>query len=175
MQTPVTDDAANTNFSGPTGAMAQITSLLPRGGDGATAANPRQALLIVTDGMQDYNPIPGDGNRTIVGNPSTSSYQEGPMNPDTVTPRDCDAAKAKGIIVYVIYTTYDADSTVLLYNNSELAPYLAGTSDPGMVASLQACASTPNFFIQATDAAAITSAFNTLLQTALSSPGRFTQ
>jgi Flp pilus assembly protein TadG len=157
MDTPVTNDAANTNFTGPDGAMAQLTALLPASGDGSTAAAAQQAMIIVTDGMEDW------GSREI-------PAAEGPITPD-----NCAAAKAKGITVYVLYTTYDADSSVLLYTNSALAPYLAGTESPGMVASLQACASQPSDFIQATNAAAITAAFNTLLLTALASAGRFTE
>ncbi len=97
------------------------------------------------------------------------------MNPQTVSPSDCAAAKAKGITIYVIYTTYDADSSVLLYSNSELAPYLAGTSSPGFVSSLEACASAPADFLQAANSGAIATAFDELLATALSSAGRFTQ
>jgi Flp pilus assembly protein TadG len=162
MVTPVVQDSADTNFSGPDGAMAQLTALLPTAGDGSSPSQARQALFIVTDGMQDW------GTRVIPTN-------EGPMNPVTVTPQDCDAAKAKGITVYVIYTTYDEDSTVLLFGNSALKPYLDGTASPGMVASLQACASSPADFIEATDATSIQAAFTSLLQVALSSPVRFTR
>lgn len=157
MATPVTNDAANTNFTGPNGAMAQLTSMIPVSGDGSTAANAQQALIIVTDGLEDW------GSRSI---PS----QEGPITSD-----NCAAAKAKGIAVYVLYTTYNADTSVLLYSNIELLPYLNGTESPAMVQELTACATTPSDFVQATDAAGIETAFNALLQTALSSAGRFTE
>ncbi len=157
MTTPVTNDAANTNFGGPGGAMAQLTALLPAGGDGSTAAASKQALIIVTDGMEDWN------DRSVPGN-------KGPFNN-----ADCAAAKAKGITVYVLYTTYSDDPSVLLYDNIALKPYLDSTSlaTDGMVPQLTACASAPTDFIQATDANGIASAFNILLQTALSAPGRY--
>ncbi len=154
VQSPVTPDQANTWF--PT-IMTQLANSTTAAGDGSSAASPKKALIIVTDGMADY------GSRSI---PTT----EGPLDP-----ANCSAMKAKGYSIYVLYTPYSSDPTVLVFGNSALAPYLNGTASPGMVASLQACASSPNDFAQASDTTTIIADMNQMVQSALGAGGRFTQ
>ena len=154
IQTPVTQDASNTDF--PT-IMTDLGNITTAAGDGSSAATPKKALIIVTDGMADYS------TRDI---PTT----EGPLNPS-----DCAAMKAKGYSVYVLYTPYSSDPSVLLFNNAALAPYLAGTASPGMVSSLQACASSAANFAQANDPASVVADMNQMLQSALGLGARFTQ
>ena len=160
IQTPVGSDAANTDF--PT-TMIELAAASSAAGDGSTLATPRKALIIVTDGVKDYPTIPGGNNRPIPSN-------EGPIDP-----RNCDAMKALGYSVYVLYTTYFTTpgplpvDPVLLYNRA-LAPYLAPPATPGI-----GCASSPSNYQAASNPADIDAAMTELLKSALGNGGRFTQ
>lgn len=154
-QTPVVIDDANTNFPA---VMKDLAKKSTASGDGSSMANRKKALIIVTDGLADY------GSRVI---PST----EGPINP-----ADCAAMKNLGYNVYVLYTTFvTAPLNAVLLNNTGLLPYLTGTGSTGMVPSLQACASAPTNFAQASDPVAINAAMSQMLQSALGNAGRYTQ
>ncbi len=152
---PVVIDAANTDFPA---AMKALSTVTTPAGDGSTAATPKKALIIITDGMADY------GSRSI---PST----EGPLDP-----ANCQAMKDKGYTVYVLYTSYSTDYPQVLLNNQQLATYINGTSASGMVPRLQACSSNPaTGFIQASNPADIYTGLNKLLQVAVGSAGRYTK
>lgn len=164
MRSPVVPDQANTYFPTIMNTLAQGSTAA---GDGSTSAKRKKSLIIVTDGLADY------GSRTI-------PTSEGPINP-----ADCTAMKNLGYNVYVLYTTFVTSplDTVLL-NNHGLLPYLTGYDDKGnavdvgsksMVSSLQSCASAPANFAQASDPDAINAAMTLLLQSALSSGGRYTR
>ncbi len=151
---PVVIDAANTNFPA---AMATFAALATPAGDGSTQLVPKKALIIVTDGIADY------GSRSI---PTT----EGPMNP-----ADCDAIKAKGYQVFVLYTTYSTDYPLVLLNNQNLATYINGTGPGSLVGNLQACASGSQNFIQASSPADIQTGLAQLLSVAVGSAAKYTQ
>lgn len=164
MRSPVVPDQANTYFPAIMDTLANGSKVA---GDGSTSGNSKRALIIVTDGLVDY------GSRT-------TPTSKGPINP-----ADCAAMKNRGYNVYVLYTTFVTTplDTVLLFNH-DILPYLTGFDDRGnpvnvaekaMVPSLQACASTPANFAQASDPDAIKAAMKKLLQAALSSGGRYTQ
>jgi Flp pilus assembly protein TadG len=155
IRSPVGPDVANTDF--PT-AMAQLAKVTPSAGDGSSTASPKRSLIIVTDGVADY------GSRQI---PST----EGPINP-----ADCNAMKALGYSVYVLYTSYITNpQDWILVNNTALKAYVDGTASPTMVSSLQSCASAPTNFAEASDPVAIDAAMTQLLKAALGNGGRFTK
>lgn len=155
-QTPVVQDAANTNFPAAMAALAQASTAA---GDGSSTASRKKALIIVTDGLVDY------GSRT-------APTSKGPINP-----ADCAAMKSLGYNVYVLYTTYitTPSNLVLPFDNIDLLGYINGTKSPAMVPSLQSCASAPTNFAQASDPAAINAAMSQMLQAALGNGGRYTQ
>ena len=83
--------------------------------------------------------------------------------------------KALGYVIYIPYTTYTIPDPIddVLLNNESLVPYLQGTKTPGMLASLQACASAPSNVIQASEPADIDAGLTKLLQSAITNGGRF--
>lgn len=155
IKTPVVPDQANTDFP------AVMASLTPnrQAGNGSSAENRKQALIIVTDGLVDY------GDRR-------APYRKGPINP-----ADCAAMKNFGYNVYVLYTTYitTPKELVLPFDNIELLDYINGTKSPAMIPSLQACASAPTNFAEASDPDAINAAMSQMLQAALGNGGRYIQ
>ena len=157
-ETPVVANDGNTNFPAVMQALAQQSTAA---GDGSSAASRKKALIIVTDGLADYSP------RTI---PSS----EGPINPS-----NCTAIKNLGYSVYVLYTTFiTTPLDAVLLNNHGLLPYLTDTNGPSsspMALALQACASAPANFAQASDPAAINTAMTQMLQAALGNGGRYTR
>jgi Flp pilus assembly protein TadG len=157
IQSPVVIDAANTDF--PT-AMAQLAQASPAAGDGSSTTSPKRALIIITDGLADY------GSRSI---PTT----EGPINP-----ANCNAMKALGYSVYVLYTTYITDpEALILVNNTALYNYITVTPPAVslMDTSLASCASAPSNYIKASSPADINTAMTQLLKSALGNGGRFTK
>lgn len=155
-QTPVVADDGNTNFPAAMQALAQQSTAA---GDGSSMDKRKKALIIVTDGLADYQP-------------RTTPTSKGPINP-----ADCAAMKSLGYSVYVLYTTYitTPSNLVLPFDNINLLPYINGTASPAMVPSLQSCASAPANFAQASDPAAINTAMTQMLQAALGNGGRYTQ
>jgi hypothetical protein len=154
MQSPVVPDQANTYFPA---VMRLLVNASAAAGDGSSAANPKKALIIVTDGLADYD---------LRSTPTS----KGPINP-----ADCTAMKALGYSIYVLYTTYitTPSNWVLPFDNIDLLPYINGTKTPAMATSLQSCASSPTHYAEASDPTAITTAMNQLLQAALGNGGRF--
>ncbi len=159
IKTPVVEDMANTDFPS---AMSDLAKKSTRAGDGSSTERRKKALIIVTDGLVDIEP-----KRHV---PDT----KGPLNPD-----DCAAMKSLGYNVYVLYTTFVTSPLdfVLLFN-TDLLPYLNdtnGVSTSKMAIALQACASAPTNFAQASDPTAIKTAMTQMLQAALGDAGRYVQ
>ncbi len=78
-----------------TGALAAINQLIATPGAGATSATPQKVLMVVGDGVTDaYYPA------TCTRGTNNGRCQE-PLNPSA-----CDAIKARGIRIAVLYTTY---------------------------------------------------------------------
>lgn len=153
--TPVVVNNGDTNFPG---AMTSLTSILTASGDGSTSATPRKNLFIVTDGIQDY------GSR-VVGD------TEGPFS-NTSAVAACNAIKAMGIAIYVLYTPY----TPLPYNPyyaSNINQFVTTPPTPNKISqALQACASTPANFFEADVPSQITTGLQQLLKAAVRSPAR---
>ena len=129
-------------------AMSTLAGLTSQAGDGSTAASPRKFVFFVTDGIQDYM----KGNARILG---------------LMDPANCNALKAKGATILVLYTQYVPIPTNAFYN-ANVAPIAAK-----IVPSLTSCASTPQYFFLATDPASIQAAMTQMLQIATSAQGRF--
>jgi Flp pilus assembly protein TadG len=187
-QNPVTTAIANTWFPQ---IMASLAAASTEAGDGSSASTPRKALIIVTDGIQDWTYLSGpdgadSGARTPVPNYAQTAGASG-NNPGgaegPINPADCAAMKALGYDVYVLYTTYitqdaSGNQNPLVIYNTFLVPYVNGTGTPAsynLATNLQACASSPSNFAQASDPAAITAAMTAMLQSVINSGARLTQ
>jgi Flp pilus assembly protein TadG len=125
---PVTGDVANTNIGNAITYMLAKTGVA---GNGNTAATPRRSLLLVTDGVEDDT------------EPQSIPSTEGPINPAV-----CNAIKAAGYTVYILYTPYSPEP-IYLPNNTNLIPYINATTSPGIYPALQNCASSPSNVIKA--------------------------
>ncbi len=120
-------------------AMAQLTTVdkgLPQQG----AQTPQRFLFLVSDGVYDqYAP---SGQRQI----------------GAFDPADCAALKALGVSILVLYTPYTPiPSNGFYVQNVE-------PKSPQIVPNLQACASSPSYFFVASDASAIDTQLQTMLQ-----------
>ena len=155
--TPAVPDQANTDFPD---AMNYLVSNVQPGGDGTTPTTPRKNLFIVTDGVEDYPP---NGSRFI-------GQMTNPLN-ETV----CQPLKAKNYAIYVLYTPYyPLPNPFYLNNGARAAVEQPVTSPTSVAAALQACASDPSYYYQASSAADINTAMQKMLASALNSPGRIT-
>lgn len=154
--TPVVANDGDTDF--PDALVSLYTNNLTAAGDGSSAASPKKALFVVTDGILDYTPT--GGSRSL-----------GPFN-NTATVNACNHVKAMGINLYVLYTPY----TPLPYNPfyvSNIAQYVNNPPTPNdIIQALQACASSPSNYYEADIPSQITTGLNVLLQAAISSPAR---
>jgi len=157
MTTPVTLSTSgpigNTDF---TASMQSLIQNVTGAGDGTTPTTPLKNLFIVTDGINNPNTDPSIG-------PMTSATNE----------QLCSMFWAKGFNVYVLYTPYlplpsgKYQTVVMQYSEPTQTSATAAN-----VAALQACARYPSHFFQATDPTAINTAMQTMLASALNSPGR---
>jgi Flp pilus assembly protein TadG len=150
---PVVSNDGNTDFPD---SMNSLASNLTAGGDGSSSGSPKKDVFIVTDGIQDYE---------------SGGRQLGPFN-NTAAVNACNAMKAKGIGVYVLYTPY----TPLPYNPfyvSNIATYINNPPTPNdTIAALQACATSPSDYYEADIPSQITTGLNTLLKAAISTPAK---
>ena len=130
-------------------AMAELTALdqaQPQGGDQA----PQRFLFVVSDGV--YDQYASNGARQI-----------GAFNP-----ADCAAIKALGVNILVLYTPYTPLPTNSFYV-ANVEPI-----SPEIVPNLQACASSPNYFFTASDATAIKTQMQNMLQLVVRSTSHLT-
>lgn len=133
-------------------------------GDGTTAATPRKALFLITDGFQDDPYAPQYG---------TAAERQ------AFDPSYCQQFKNMGYQVYVVYTPYYPvpHYAYLLF---DWASFVQSTAAGSITYNLQACSSQstdPNgtYYIAATNEKDIKTALLTFLQQALKSPARYTQ
>jgi Flp pilus assembly protein TadG len=150
LQPPGGYDTPSTDFTETMSAL--IGTYLTAGGSGATAASPRKALILITDGMQN----------------STSHGANVAFDP---TP--CTTLKNMGYTIFVLYTIYNP-----LMNYFYLqfdAGVAEGTGTGTISTNLSECASSSADFIVATDAATVSSGLKTLLGYALTSQARLTK
>ena len=117
----------NTNYRA---ALADLTSQVGTSGDGTSAASPKKAVFIVTDGVHDTD-VWESNVVTVVG----TEHQDGPIDPAF-----CQSMKDAGVTVGVLYIDYIVPAGFEGY----VSPF---QSD--MLPKLQACAS-PGLFYNAT-------------------------
>jgi hypothetical protein len=156
IQTPIVSDNANTNFPG---AINYLATNLKPAGDGNTPLTPRKNIFIVTDGLEDYPP----GNGRVVGqmtNPTNEQY--------------CSQLKSLGFNVFVLYTPYYPLPNPFYLNNAKNAvePTVPPAASNPVVAALQACATKPTQFYEASSPTDITNAMLAMLASALNTPAR---
>jgi Flp pilus assembly protein TadG len=119
-------------------ALQSMATNIPSAGDGSSAANSKKYLILVTDGVQDFN------------NCSYSWCHQTQI----LTASSCTALKNKGINVAVIYTTYLPMDNI--FYSSEVQP-IASNIAP----ALQSCA-TSGLYFEASDSSGISDAFSTI-------------
>lgn len=123
--------------------LVALTNTVATSGTGQTSTTPVQYVFLMTDGVVDY-----------YNSACTWGHCTGPF-----TPSWCDAMKAKGITVGVLYTTYlplNGDGrydTLVSSFASQIQPQLAGCASNG-------------WFYQASDAAGIQAAIDALFKQA---------
>ncbi len=147
---PVTTNGGDADTNHPA-ALATMAAALPAGGDGSSPALARQFLFIITDGVSDYTD--SRGARVI----------------KAFDPSLCTPLKARGIQVLTLYTQYIPLPTNAFYNQN-VAPFISTVAP-----NLQACASRPDYYFQASDPASIDAALQAMLAAALTSPARLSQ
>lgn len=134
--------------------MSTLASTLTPSGDGTTAQTPRKVLFLVTDGVQDYTNAAGE------------------RVPQAMNPSYCTTFKNMNYEVFVLYTPYYPLMNAYYLEN--MVNVVEGTGSGTVAAALQACASTPQDYIQASDPAAIQSALQQFFQIALTNaPAKF--
>jgi hypothetical protein len=105
------------------GALKQLArEYLNKAGNGTTPAAPKKALILVTDGMDDYV---SDRKRRL----------------GAIDPRLCDTYKSLGFAVFVIYTPYAPVMNGFYFAN--VARYVEGNSRGTIADALRHCASDP--------------------------------
>lgn len=145
---PTVEDGTQTDD-----AVAQLTGIIPNSGDGSTQAESKKFLFLVTDGTQD-------GIYSSWAVPSALNTTGNGWQVSSMTGAACDAVKAKGVTVAVIYTTYVPFPGQWQYDD------LIAPGADKIPSNMQACAS-PGFYIEASDDVAITAAMNKLLAKAI--------
>ncbi len=125
-------------------------------GNGGSSTSPRKVLILITDGFEDDPTGPGEsGLRQAM--PSSM----------------CTPFKTMGYTVYVIYTPYYPLMHEWYLANG--VPIVEGTSNQSITYNLQACASSPNDYIAASNQSSLNSALLAFLTDALDAPATFTQ
>ena len=139
-------------FSSPIGTeMQSLAGSIPTAGTGVSGSSPKEALLIVTDGVED----------TIVSNQiSITAWDSNALSA-------CTTLKNKGVQIAILYTTYYPTPGFWLYDN------YVGTFQSNIGPTLQSCAS-PGLFMTAAVGDNLTSDFLALFQTVIQS-SRLTQ
>lgn len=112
--------------------LGEVVANIGTSGDGSQQGTPRKVVVLATDGV--------DGARGLAHQP--------------VDPAKCDLIKAAGIAIAVIDVRYEKDLTSPFFVDAVL-PFYDQISP-----ALQACASSPDLYIQASDAASIQAAFS---------------
>jgi Flp pilus assembly protein TadG len=131
-----------------------------------TKNSPSLFVFLVTDGVEDqlFNYTPGNYDTLT---PPTGDWYGTPST-SVMDPNACTSLKNKGVTVAVIYTSYDPLND-MRYTDL-VAPF-----QPNIGSALQACASSPNFFVQADSADQIATAIQTMIGAALQQSARLSQ
>ncbi|MBE0579016.1 hypothetical protein [Devosia sp.] len=169
-------------------ALNALTPLVGSNGDGTTASSPLKLVMMITDGVQSRRSWVTTSNwggciwsSTPTCPPSADSRKIGPLNPDW-----CKPIKTNGATFATVYTTYLPVTYDWGYNttvgatmaSSRWTTTWGGTLNPSAPANitrhdylpiaLSDCATSSEYFMQATDASEITESLNTLFSRYLS-------
>ena len=143
-------------------ALKTFATVATPSGTGGTAQTPTKNIFIVTDGLQD---------NLRSGMPSGLRWTP-------VTVANCNALKALGFNLYVLYTPYYPLPHYQYLNVTTNQPSIKALFEPAststVLTNLQACASKTDQFFQASSQAEITSAMQTMLNLALNQPATIT-
>ena len=161
-------------------------------GDGVTAAAPKKFIFLVTDGLEDSDPLNNGGvNGQHVMGEMTGIMAEGGGT------GVCSQLKSLGFTVYVLYVPYTPVPHLIFYNagfdpqtdpytnadypavsNGDYQQVVEGTGATNGVApdtaALKACASSTNDFFEADQASQITTAMQQMMTQAMPSTTRVT-
>jgi hypothetical protein len=154
-------------------ALPALTPMVGAAGDGKTAQSPLKLVMMITDGVQSRRSwVINSGERNKVG----------PLNPEW-----CDGVKQNGATFATVYTTYLPIPTDWGYNatlGQTMASSVWSTTwggemrsgVPGSISrhdylpyALEDCATSSQYFMQATDVSEISASLDTLFNRYLSS------
>lgn len=128
--------------------MDTLSAQVPTAGDGKTAASPKRAVMIITDGVHDA--MPRESN--AVQPPWIhATHNTGPMDP-----KFCQKLKDNGVLVSVLYVTY-----IIPANDGNWVKPFADK----IVPNLKSCATTTDLFFNAREPAEINKALQDMLRT----------
>jgi Flp pilus assembly protein TadG len=160
---------ADTDFGA---SLATLNTLVPASGSGTSASSPKQLVILITDGLYDTGVPYNSSISATFTYPSATNFSTGnnegkytrPFNPTL-----CNTLKQIGAQVAVIYVTYVPEPS----DPNGFYQALVETNAPpaALVSQLQACASSPSLFYQATDLATITADMNAFLANAFGAIG----
>lgn len=128
-----------TNFKS---VLSGMNTIIPASGDGTSAASPQRVLFFVTDGAND-------------GYDCAYSHSSTCRRITPIDPAYCDALKARGIRIAVLYTTY-----LPLPTNSFYTTYLQ-KHQANLGTQMQACAS-PGLYFEVSPSQGISDAMKAL-------------
>jgi len=132
------------------GTLSSMNTTIPTSGDGSSSS-PQKWLFFVSDGVADYY-YPSTCSKTVI---SSSGRCQEPLTTTT-----CDAIKARGVKIAVLYTTYLAITNNSWYN-TYISPWRSSIGT-----KMQACA-TSGYYYEVSSDANITDALNALFQKAI--------
>jgi Flp pilus assembly protein TadG len=170
-------------------ALTALTSMVGQNGDGTSASSPLKLVMLVTDGVQSRRSWVTSSNwsgcvwnSTPTCPMSADSKKVTPLNPDW-----CDPIKQNGPTFATVYTTYLPVTTDWGYNGTVGATMASsvwsttwgGTLNEDVLPTisrhdylpiaLSDCATSSDYFMEATDASEITQSLSTLFDRYLSS------
>jgi hypothetical protein len=171
---------------------------LTANGTGATSATPLKFMFIVTDGLEDDSASNGDGNANPAHNVEGEMTSIAGETANNLTSGTCAYLKnSLGYTVYVLYVDYyplantsyyQAPTPGIRYTNSatngdypadinasvETITYTPAIDTSPTAEALQACASSPTYFKEASSSADIQNDLAAMLKAALASTIRLT-
>ena len=157
---PTYDDGTQTDDS-----LSHINSTLTNSGNGQNASQPVKFVFLVTDGVQDgiytgwSTPASLPTNYPYSPSDGIPTYRTSPIKPTA-----CDAIKAKGVTVVVLYTTYVPFPGFWQYDD------LVKPFDSHIATNLKSCAS-PGFYFEATEGPDIDAAMQKMFEAAVAYGG----
>ncbi len=136
-------------------AMKQINTLMPTPGNGTNLSGdtPQEVLMLITDGVNDYQVGSPSANSTVY---STVGGTQAGRHISIINTANCTAIKQKAsaaglpVQIAVLYLNYSPLPSNSFYN-SNVEPIdnnSAGPPNPNIATALQACASSPSLYTE---------------------------